>query len=67
MGAKPTPRISWSNGPGVAHRDGTERAYRRMQRRYEIYSVYDLPRNVKAINPILDAFQHLYNHHRPPC
>jgi putative transposase len=33
--------------------------------RYELYSVYDLPRNVEAINPILDAFQHLYNHHRP--
>jgi len=27
--------------------------------------VYDLPRNVEPINPILDAFQHLYNHHRP--
>lgn len=33
--------------------------------RYEFYSVYDLPPNVEAINPILDAFQHLYNHHRP--
>lgn len=33
--------------------------------RYEFYAVYDLPRNVEAINPILDAFQHLYNHHRP--
>ena len=33
--------------------------------RYEFYSVYDLPRNMEAINPILDACQHLYNHHRP--
>jgi putative transposase len=34
--------------------------------RYEFYAVYDLPPNVEAINPILDSFQHLYNHHRPP-
>jgi hypothetical protein len=27
--------------------------------RYEFYAVYDLPRNVEAINPLLDAFQHL--------
>lgn len=33
--------------------------------RYEFYAVYDLPRNVEDINPILDSFQHLYNHHRP--
>ena len=33
--------------------------------RYEFYAVYDLPRSVEAINPILDSFQHLYNHHRP--
>lgn len=33
--------------------------------RYEFYSVYDLPRNVDDLNPILDSFQHLYNHHRP--
>lgn len=33
--------------------------------RYEFYGVYELPRSVDAINPILDAFQHLYNHHRP--
>jgi putative transposase len=32
--------------------------------RYELYSVYGLPRNVDAINPILDAFQYLYNHHK---
>jgi putative transposase len=29
------------------------------------YSVYDLPSNVDDLNPILDSFQHLYNHHRP--
>jgi putative transposase len=33
--------------------------------RYEFYSTYDLPRSVEALNPILDSFQHLYNHHRP--
>ena len=33
--------------------------------RYEFYAVYDLPSNVEAINPILDKFQHIYNHLRP--
>jgi transposase InsO family protein len=33
--------------------------------RYEFYACYDLPRSVDALNPILDSFQHLYNHHRP--
>ena len=33
--------------------------------RYEFYAVYDLPTSVQALNPILDAFQHLYNNHRP--
>jgi len=33
--------------------------------RYEFYQCYDLPRSVEALNPILDSFQHLYNHHRP--
>lgn len=33
--------------------------------RYEFYSTYDLPTSVDALNPILDSFQHLYNHHRP--
>lgn len=33
--------------------------------RYEFYGVYDLPRSLDALNPILDSFQHLYNHHRP--
>lgn len=33
--------------------------------RYEFYSTYDLEPSVEAINPILDSFQHLYNHHRP--
>jgi len=33
--------------------------------RYEFYAVYDLPTSVDALNPILDSFQHLYNHHRP--
>ena len=33
--------------------------------RYEFYACFDLPTSVEAINPILDSFQHLYNHHRP--
>jgi transposase InsO family protein len=33
--------------------------------RYEFYGVYELPRSVETLNPILDSFQHLYNHHRP--
>lgn len=33
--------------------------------RYEFYAVYDLPLTVEALNPLLDSFQHLYNHHRP--
>jgi len=33
--------------------------------RYEFYAVYDLPTSVETLNPILDSFQHLYNHHRP--
>jgi putative transposase len=33
--------------------------------RYEFYETYDLPSGVEQLNPILDSFQHLYNHHRP--
>jgi transposase InsO family protein len=33
--------------------------------RYEFYQTYDLPASVEALNPILNSFQHLYNHHRP--
>ncbi len=33
--------------------------------RYEFYETYDLPKSVEALNPILDSFQHLYNHYRP--
>lgn len=33
--------------------------------RYEFYETYDLPSSVEALNPILDSFQNLYNHHRP--
>lgn len=33
--------------------------------RYEFYETYDLPKTVEALNPILDSFQHLYNHYRP--
>jgi putative transposase len=33
--------------------------------RHEFYNTYQLPASVEALNPILDSFQHLYNHHRP--
>ena len=33
--------------------------------RYEFYETYELPSGVDELNPILDSFQHLYNHHRP--
>ena len=33
--------------------------------RYEFYETYDLPDNVNELNPILESYQHLYNHHRP--
>jgi putative transposase len=33
--------------------------------RYEFYETYDLPSGVDELNPILDSYQHLYNHHRP--
>lgn len=32
---------------------------------YEFNETCDLPSSVEALNPILDSFQHLYNHHRP--
>jgi len=33
--------------------------------RYEFYAVYDLPRTIDELNPLIDSFQQLYNHHRP--
>lgn len=33
--------------------------------RYEFYETYELPANVEKLNPVLESFQHLYNHHRP--
>lgn len=33
--------------------------------RYEFYATYDLPDTLAALSPLLDSFQHLYNHHRP--
>lgn len=33
--------------------------------RYEFYETYDLPDSIDRLNPIIDSFQHLYNHHRP--
>jgi putative transposase len=32
--------------------------------RYEFYETYDLPSSVNELDPILDSYQHLYNHHR---
>ena len=33
--------------------------------RYEFYAAVDLPANIDKIAKHVDAFQHLYNHHRP--
>lgn len=33
--------------------------------RYEFYETYDLPVTVEELNPLIDGFQYLYNHHRP--
>ncbi len=33
--------------------------------RYELYAVYDLPTRLDDLNPLIDAFQHRYNTHRP--
>ena len=33
--------------------------------RYEFYQTYELPSSVNELNPILESYQHLYNHHRP--
>ena len=33
--------------------------------RYEFYETYELPSGVEELNPILESYQHLYNHHRP--
>jgi transposase InsO family protein len=33
--------------------------------RYEFYACYDLPHRLDRLNEHIDAFAHLYNHHRP--
>ena len=33
--------------------------------RYEFYSVYDPPRQIDRLNPLIDAFAHRYNTYRP--
>ena len=33
--------------------------------RYEFYAVYDLPNRLDQLNPLIEAFQHRYNTHRP--
>jgi hypothetical protein len=32
---------------------------------YEFYGVHDLPKTLAALNPLIDSFQHLYNHYPP--
>jgi transposase InsO family protein len=33
--------------------------------RYEFYASFDLPARIEDLNPLIDSFQNLYNHHRP--
>ena len=33
--------------------------------RYEFYASYDLPARIDKLQPLVDAFAHRYNHHRP--
>jgi putative transposase len=33
--------------------------------RYEFYACYDLPVRIDKLQPLVDAFAHRYNHHRP--
>jgi len=33
--------------------------------RSEFYAVYDLPGTLTELNPLIDSFQHRYNHFRP--
>ena len=33
--------------------------------RYEFYAVYDPPRQIVRLNPLIDAFAHRYDTHRP--
>jgi transposase InsO family protein len=33
--------------------------------RYEFYAVYDLPPRLDQLQPLVDAFAHRFNHHRP--
>jgi transposase InsO family protein len=33
--------------------------------RYEFYAVYDLPHRLDQLQPLVDAFAHRFNHHRP--
>lgn len=33
--------------------------------RYEFYAVYDLPDTLTELSPLVESFQHLYNHFRP--
>jgi putative transposase len=33
--------------------------------RYEFYASYDLPHRIEKLQPLVDAFAHRYNHHRP--
>jgi transposase InsO family protein len=33
--------------------------------RYEFYATYDLPHRIDKLQPLVDAFAHRFNHHRP--
>ena len=33
--------------------------------RYEFYASYELPHQIDKLQPLVDAFAHRYNHHRP--
>jgi transposase InsO family protein len=33
--------------------------------RYEFYAAYDLPHRLQQLQPLVDAFAHRFNHHRP--
>ena len=41
-------------------------ARRTLQRRLALRVLRDLPTSVEPLKRILESFQHLYNHHRPP-
>ena len=51
------PKSPERNGAAVERANGSWR--------YAFYAVYDLPETLAERNPLIDSFQHLYNHFRP--